>query len=185
MLRPFVGRQSPGCMSRKFNGTRSLAERPDSIEAARQVALRLLERRRRTRSDLSDRLVQGGFAEGTVEVLLDRLERVGLVDDLAYAEAFVRWRKAHKPRAKRLLLRELRHRGVPPAVAQRAVEEPAEDEPVDDLAMAERLLSTTEARYRGLPAKKRRQRLIALLRRRGFSWDVARRALAGQAIHRA
>src|SRR5438034_1106879 len=60
-------------------------ERLDDAEAAREAALRLLERTRRTRSDLARRLREKGFGGPVIEEVLGRLGEVGLVDDAEYA----------------------------------------------------------------------------------------------------
>src|SRR5207249_2007035 len=56
--------------------------------ACREAALKLLERTRRTRSDLERRLKEKGFAPGTVADVVGRLVEVNLADDAEYARAW-------------------------------------------------------------------------------------------------
>ena len=56
-------------------------ERAGDLDAAREAALKLLERTRRTRSDLARRLKDKGYAAAAIEPVLERLVGVGLVDE--------------------------------------------------------------------------------------------------------
>ena len=147
-------------------------------EAVREAALRLIERTRRTRSDLTRRLRDKGFAESDVEELLDRLAAVGLVDDAEYARAFLAGRWGRRAAVWRRLEQDLRQRGVSPAdiAAGRARLEAAQGA-IDEVEMARRVLQQTARRYAALDSNGRRRKLWALLARRGFSTDVIREAL--------
>jgi len=153
-------------------------ERSSDPDAAREAALRLLERTRRTRSDLAKRLRDRGFAAVAVEQALDRLSRVGLVDDVEYACAFLRGRASRRPAGRRRLELELRARGVGGEDVARAFERFGEQAPGPDEAEgAKRVLALAERRYRSLDARTRRQRLYALLLRRGFDREAIEAAL--------
>jgi len=148
------------------------------FEAAREAALRLLERTRRTRSDLARRLHVRGFANATIEQALDRLAGVGLVDDVEYAIAFLRERRARRTSGRRRLEVELRRRGVSADSISAASARLDETEGgLDETAAARRVLAQVERRYRALDPRTRRQRLYALLARRGFDGDAIESAL--------
>jgi regulatory protein len=154
------------------------SERSTDLGACREAALRLLERQRRTRSDLARRLRDKGFAETVVEQALDRLAAVGLVDDVEYARAFMAGRRARRAAGQRRLEQELRTRGVGAEDIQRAGERLDEEQgAMDEVAAARKVVAQAERRYRGLEPRVRRQRLYALLARRGFDGDVIRCAL--------
>lgn len=63
-----------------------------AIEAAREVALRKLDARACSRSELTSAIEGRGFSATIAVEVVDRLEAVGLVDDQAYADALVRSR---------------------------------------------------------------------------------------------
>lgn len=148
------------------------------VDSAREAALKLLERTRRTRSDLARRLHTRGFANATIEQALDRLAGVGLVDDVEYAVAFLRERRARRTAGHRRLEAELRRRGVTPENIAAAIERLDESEGgLDETAAARRVLAQVERRYRALDPRTRRQRLYALLARRGFDGDAIEAAL--------
>jgi regulatory protein len=152
------------------------AERSTDFDAAREAALKLLDRARRTRSGLARRLTERGFAAATIAEALDRLAGVGLVDDVEYARAFLRGRGARRPAGRRRLEQELRARGVAAADVAAAFER--EGAAADEAGGAARVVALAARRYRGLEPRIRRQRLYALLSRRGFDRDAIEAALA-------
>lgn len=154
----------------------------DDVSAAHEAALRALERRRRTRRELERRLAEKGFEPQTARAALDRLERVGLVDDLEYARAFLRERLGRRAVGARLVRNQLLARGVPAPLIDQALQEAAtdaEDElPRTEAERARRALAQLGRRYAGLEPRVRRQRLTAALARRGFDYDAIAEALA-------
>ena len=155
------------------------AEPNTDTAAARESALKLLERSRRTRSDLERRLRDKGFAAPTITEVVDRLAEVGLVNDAEYARAFLAGRWGRKPAGWSRLQRELRAKGVDDEAitAGRGLIEEREGA-ADELALARKLLAQLSARYAALEPRVRNQRLYALLARRGFDGDTIRRVLA-------
>src|SRR5437660_2648179 len=95
---------------RRFTGEDH--ERSSDPEACREAALRLLERARRTRRDLERRLHDKGYAEETIQGTLERLARLGLVDDVEYARAWLAGRPLRPPVGARRRTLELRARGI-------------------------------------------------------------------------
>jgi regulatory protein len=158
-------------------------ERTNDPEKAREAALRLLERTRRTRTELARKLREKGFAAATIAGVLDRLAAVGLVDDVEYAKAFLGSRLGRRTAGWRRLEQELRRRGIstPDAAAARArvAEEQGSG---DEVAMARRVLQQVAARYIKLDPRVRRQRLYALLVRRGFDGDTIEEALRSDGL---
>lgn len=163
-----------------FRSRRDPAAEPiDDPDAAREAALKMLERARRTRSDLAQRLADKGFTARVIEQVLDRLVEVGLVDDTEYARAFLSGRWGRRPSGWKRLQQELRAKGVSDhdVLAARGVIEQRAG-PVDEVESARKLVEQAARRYARLEPRVRSQRLYALLARRGFDGDVIRRALA-------
>jgi regulatory protein len=155
------------------------AEPIDDAGAAREAALRLLERTRRTRSDLARRLRDKGFTPAAIEEALARLARVGLVDDVEYARAFLAGRWGRRPAGWVRLQQQLRASGVSDADVREARARIEEREgAIDELATARKVVAQLSRRYAALDRRTREQRLYALLARRGFDGDTIRRALA-------
>jgi regulatory protein len=141
---------------------------PESV--ARAIVLRRLTAAPRTRAQLADDLLERSVPAEVADRVLDRFTEVGLVDDAAYAQAWVRSRQAGRGLARAALRRELRDRGVPEAVVDEAVGEVSADEEQRSAAdlVARRLPST-----RGLPGERRTNRLLGMLLRRGYPSGLA------------
>ncbi len=149
------------------------------VAACREAALKMLERTRRTQSDLATRLADKSFAPETIAEVLERLVTVGLVDDTEYARAFLAGRWGRKPAGWRRLQQELRGKGVSDeaVTAARNIIE-ARDGEIDEVAVAAKLVAQARRRYAKLDPRKQQQRLYALLVRRGYSGEVIRAALS-------
>jgi len=166
-------------MGMRGRGTSTLSEeRASDPAAAREAALKLLERTRRTRSDLARRLRDKGYAAAVVEPVLARLADVGLVDDVEYARAFLEARARRRTAGRRRLEQDLRARGISAddIAAARALLEAREGHE-DETAGARRVIAQAARRYAKLDPRARRQRLYALLMRRGFDGDAIEAAL--------
>jgi regulatory protein len=147
-------------------------------EAAREAALRILERARRSRAELTRKLREKGFVPAAIENVLERLAAVGLVDDVEYARAFLSERLGRRAAGWRRIELELRRRGIAAQDAAAARARLAEEQGAfDEVALARKLLAQVEARYAKLEPRVRKQRLYALLARRGFDGDAIVRAL--------
>src|SRR5260221_11663735 len=157
---------------------------PESVNATdpaacREAALKLLERTRRTRSDLARRLKDKGYAPETITEVIDRLGEVGLVDDTEFARAWLAGRWGRRPSGWRRLQQELRARGVSDEDVERARQLlAARDGAPDEVEAARKLIEQTARRFASLDERTRRNRVYALLARRGFDSDVIRQALA-------
>ena len=144
----------------------------------REATLELLERALRTRHDLERRLKERGFAAGEIAATLDRLAEVGLVDDVEFARTWLAGRWGRRPSGWRRLQQELRAKGVSQEDAERARELLSERGGApDEVQSAAKLAAQARKRYARLDPQVQRQRLYALLARRGYDSDVIRRAL--------
>ncbi|GAA4699453.1 hypothetical protein GCM10023324_62910 [Streptomyces youssoufiensis] len=143
-------------------------------EQARAICLRLLTGTPRTRKQLAQALRQRDIPDDVAEEVLSRFEDVGLINDAAFAEAWVESRHHSRGLARRALARELRTKGVDPALIDEAVGQlDLEQEERTARELVERKLRST----RGLDRDKRIRRLAAMLARKGYSEGVALRAV--------
>ena len=106
--------------------------------------------------------------------MLDRFEEVGLVDDAAFAQAWVQTRHAGRGLARRALAHELRQRGAAQSAADAALGEvsaQAEEERARALVRG-RLAATARLEH---PVRVRR--LAGLLARKGYPPGLALRVV--------
>jgi regulatory protein len=107
------------------------------------------------------------------DTVLNRYDEVGIIDDAAFAKAWVSSRHHGRGLASRALARELRQRGVEQEVAAEALAElDPETEAQTALDLASRKLRT----MRGEPDAVFR-RLVGMLARKGYPGGVAVRAV--------
>ncbi|MEO0557571.1 MAG: RecX family transcriptional regulator [Bacteroidota bacterium] len=148
--------------------------------AAKAAALRYVSHRARTTDEVRRSLLQKGFAEPIVEDTVADLDRLGLLDDAAYARQYAASRFNGPGYGPARIRQDLIRRGV----GRRDI-----DDALDALADTEDL--GAEAReqaakkWRSLASeadgRKRQKKTMDYLVRRGFGFDVARQAVEGLA----
>ncbi|MDI1459379.1 regulatory protein RecX [Catellatospora sp. KI3] len=145
----------------------------DPYELAREICLRQLAVRPRTRSELAAALRTRGVEDEVAAAVLDRYDEVGMIDDAAFARAWVNSRHHGRGLAARALGQELRRRGVDQETVTEALSE-LDDETQERTAyeLAERKLRTV----RGEPDAVFR-RVVGMLARKGYPGGVAVRAV--------
>ncbi|MDJ0381886.1 recombination regulator RecX [Streptomyces sp. G-G2] len=143
-------------------------------EQARAICLRLLTGTPRTRRQLADALDKRGIPEEVSDQVLSRFEEVGLIDDAAFAGAWVESRHHSRGLARRALARELRTKGVHAALVDEALGQlDSEQEERTARELVDRKLRTT----RGLERDKRIRRLAGMLARKGYGEGMALRVV--------
>ncbi|NLU65688.1 recombination regulator RecX [Streptomyces sp. HNM0574] len=146
----------------------------DPAERARAICLRLLTGTPRTRQQLADALHKQEIPEDIAEEVLSRFEEVGLIDDAAFADAWVESRHHRRGLARRALARELRTKGVESAVIDEAV---GQLDPEQEAETARDLVDRKLRSTRGLDRDKRIRRLAGMLARKGYAEGLALRVV--------
>ena len=143
---------------------RSAAASNTKVQAANMIASCPLSRR-----ELQKRLVRKGNDASDAEETVDWLERIGAVNDEAYARSLVR-HYASRGYGPARIREEMHRRGVPKELWDDALSElPDSGDTLDALI---------EKKCRGdLSDPRERKRLCDALLRRGFSWSEVRAAM--------
>ncbi|MFI1358898.1 recombination regulator RecX [Streptomyces sp. NPDC020898] len=151
------------------------AESPaDPAERARAICLRLLTGTPRTRKQLADALRKREIPDDVAEKVLSRFEEVGLINDSAFADAWVESRHHGRGLARRALVQELRTKGVDSTLIDEAVGQlDSEQEETTARELVARKLRAT----RGLDRDKRLRRLAGMLARKGYPQGMALRVV--------
>jgi len=168
--------ERPGEPGRPGRRGASRREQPDEgppkdpAELAREICLRQLAVRPRTRAELATALRRRGIAAEVAAEVLDRYDEVGLIDDAAFARAWVTSRHHGRGLARRALAGELRQRGVDSALVGEALDEVDGDtERETARALVERKLRAAGS---GTPDAVFR-RLVGVLARKGYPAGLA------------
>ncbi len=141
---------------------------PESF--ARKILLDALTGQARSRHELSDKLAKKGVPAELAERLLDRFVEVGLVDDQAFARAWIASRQPGKGLARRALAQELHRKGIDDEVAREALDE---IDPGDEEATARALVRKKLRTMRRLEPAVATRRLVGMLARKGYPPGVA------------
>ncbi|WP_416960201.1 recombination regulator RecX [Streptomyces sp. Agncl-13] len=159
-----------------FSSSRAEKEEPpaDPAERARGICLRLLTGNPRTRKQLADALRKREIPDEVADEVLSRFEEVGLINDGAFADAWVESRHHGRGLARRALAQELRTKGVDPTLIDEAVSQlDSDQEETTARELVDRKLRST----RGLDRDKRLRRLAGMLARKGYSQGMALRVV--------
>ncbi len=161
-------------------------ESADPPTRAREICLRLLTLAPRTRAQLAEALRSRGIPAAVADDVLERFADVGLIDDAAFARAWVESRHHSRGLAGRALTLELKRRGVDDEEIREAV---AELGPDAEAATAKRLVEQKLGSTAGLPPEVRTRRLAGMLARKGYppglAFRVIREALESEGAHAA
>jgi regulatory protein len=144
----------------------SALAKADNFQRCLNAALHYLSYRPRSESELRERLYRRNFDEESIGRVVARLEELGLVNDMEFAQFWQDNRQAFSPRSSSLTRLELRRKGVAEEVISQVVT-PASD--------GEGAYRAALGKARRLPVsdyQSFRRRLGEYLRRRGFSYGV-------------
>jgi regulatory protein len=140
-------------------------EAGDPEAQARQICLGLLAIAPRTRAQLAQALRRRGVPAEAAEAVLARFTDVGLIDDAAFARAWVESRHYSRGLSRRSLSAELRRQGVSADDIREAV---GTLDPEQEAATARRLVEQKMAGTRGQTPEVRARRAAGTLARKGY-----------------
>ena len=154
------------------SATKRGSRQPKNPKSCHERALGLLAVRPRARRELERRLLAAGFEADEVADVLARLERVGLIDDEAFARQLAEHQFGTRRAGRRAVTSALLAKGIAPDLAAAVVDAAPEDEQ----ARAAELARSRAGRLSGVEPQRAFGRLTSLLVRRGYSPEVARAA---------
>jgi regulatory protein len=149
-------------------------EQTEELLSARNVALRFLGHRQRSKKEIRDKLREKEFGEEEILQALDALEQAGLVNDAAFARMFARDHLALRPTGTLLLKRKLLMLGVDKGTIEEALAEVLQDVDQQENARTagEKFLRKALAISPDQDAARLRSKLTRHLAGRGFGWDT-------------
>ncbi len=138
----------------------------DPRQHARDICLRLLAVRPRTRAELATALRRRGVPDEDAAAVLERYSEVGMIDDQAFARAWVSSRHRGRGLARGALARELRQRGVDGSAIGEALTELDQD---TEAATARALVDRRLRSMAEVSPEVAFRRLMGMLARKGYS----------------
>ncbi|PSO45188.1 hypothetical protein BRC21_00370 [Candidatus Saccharibacteria bacterium SW_7_54_9] len=153
----------------------------DQLERARaeaefskayQRVVNYISIRPRSEREITDYMRRKSYSVETARAVLDKVKRLQLVDDQAFARSWVEWRQSTTPRSRYQLQQELGQKGVDEETIEEALSGIDENEQVH---VARALIDKKGHRYSS------RQKLMSYLSRQGFTYDTIQKALDEEA----
>jgi len=141
---------------------------------AANVSLHQLARRGMSRWELQQVLQRREVDEHPADAELDRLERVGLLDDAALAVTLVYTQHTRKGLGRSAIAHELRRRHIEQDIIDDALSEIEDD---DERERALELAHKRVGQLHGVDDETARRRLNGFLARKGYSNDIVRAAV--------
>ncbi len=139
-------------------------------DKAYRSALTRLNRKMMSRFELFQKLRRADHPTPSIDKALDKLQSLGLIDDLAFGRALLRELQLRKPAGPRLLRSKFMQKGLDRALIEQLLSEHEQDH--DDTAAALKLAQSKQASLARLDPQKAKQRLWGMLARRGFHSDT-------------
>jgi len=129
--------------------------------------LNLLSFRSRSEHELKDYLKRKQQSPATIEIILNRLSKLGYVDDKKFAARWVENRRLLKPISSLKLRSELKQKRIP----NKVIDEVLAADVTDEQEVLKQLIEKKAKRYPD------QQKMMAYLARQGFRYDDIKQAL--------
>lgn len=169
MIEPALPEIEPAEISTSSITGQPRSSRPEN------VSMHALTRRGMSVAEMTDLLERREIDADEVAAEVERLERVGLLDDAALAETLVRTLQERKGLGRSAVSAELRRRKVDPVAIEQALESIDTD---DELTRAIEVATKRANQLRSYDPETAKRRLGAYLQRRGYSGSVLSAAMS-------
>jgi regulatory protein len=178
-VREILARAAAGIKAREAPAPRR--ENAGKFDRISNVSMHALGRRGMSVLEMRDYLLGRDFESDEVEEEVERLVRVGLLDDFELAETLIRTLRDRKGLGRSALVAELRRRKLDGEAIDAALEDLDDDELERAFVIAEK----RAGQLRSLDHETAKRRLSAFLMRKGYSGGIVQavvaRALSGTA----
>ena len=145
-----------------------------------KYALWLLGRRAYSEQEIINKLEGKKFPQIEINQVMEKLKNNHLVDDVKFSLMYIRNRDFTKPRSKWLISTELKRRGITKDNIEKGfLQYNSEDDSLNDKDRAQALVNLQLRKNSFIKKDKfeKKKFLLALLARRGFSYDKAREVI--------
>lgn len=95
----------------------------EEFAKARNKAFKLLSYRERTIKEIEDRLRKKDFTEEIIKAVVDFLLEKDYLNEERFAEMWIRSRKKHHPRGRKLIYKELKNKGLNQQIINTALDQ--------------------------------------------------------------
>ncbi len=124
--------------------------------------------RPRSEKEIKDWFKRKEVHESLFEELTNRLRKLELLNDEKFAKWWIDQRMSFKPKSKRIIIQELRIKGI----SQNIILDAFGETIIDEEKIARDLLSKKMYKWEKLEPKIKKQKMSQYLAGKGFGWDV-------------
>src|SRR6056297_1611318 len=135
---------------------------------ARNKAFKLLSYRERTIKEIEDRLSKKDFEADVIKAVVDFLLEKDYLNEERFAEMWIRSRKKHHPRGRKLIYKELKNKGVNQRTINNALNQYLSNQ--EELEMAQYLMDKWLRRRTEEDSSS--YKLKNYLANKGFNYDL-------------
>jgi len=147
----------------------------EQFEIAYNRALRFLSYRQRSVKEVRDNLAKKQFESDVIDQVIQKLLDQKFLNDAEFTRMWIESRNRSKPKAKRLLLFELRQKGIGEETVERMQHSGFRIQ--NDLSLAKKIVEKKMTKLKHLERNEIYKKLGGLLGRRGFDFGTIKRAI--------
>ena len=129
--------------------------------------------RPRSEKEINNWLRKYKVHQSLVKDLFNRLKRLELLDDIKFAKWWVEQRMNFRPKSKRIMIYELRSKGI----NKNIIEDVLSEVKIDELKIAKELLQKKKYKWGKLPRLEARKKMSEFLGRKGFAWGIIKNVI--------
>lgn len=148
----------------------------EEVQKVFDSAVNLLSFRSRSEKELRTRLKQKDYEENWIDQAIEKLKYYGYINDESFARMLARDKQNIKKLGSRGVKEELRQKGIDKETIEEVL-----DEVFDRQKELEQAIELCEKKFRTLgekdPLPKRKQKVFQLLIRKGYTFEVANKAI--------
>lgn len=145
-------------------------EQEEVVAKAFNAAANFLKTRERSKKEIRDKLKVKEYTSNVIESVIDKLERLDIVNDKRFAEVFIRDRMKLKPKGKKVLQIELLQKGVDKNIIEEVFETLLGGE--EELDLAKKVYEKALKKYGNPDDIEIRQKITKYLLGKGFGYSL-------------
>ena len=149
----------------------------DNFQFLLNKALFFLKFRSRTEKEVFDYLLKKikntNYSKKEIKKVIEKLKKMSLLNDKKFIEDYVSYRLKNNPKSQKVLILELRKKGVDESL----INEYFSQNQINEEELAFLLLKKRFPRWLNLDGKKRLKKAFDFLARRGFSFEVSKKTI--------
>ena len=148
----------------------------DHFEKYLALGYRYLTIRNRSEKEIRDYFIKKKVAPVVIEKLVATLYEQKFLNDETFARSWITSRARFRPKGKVALRIELAQKGISKDIIEQVMSEENEELP-DELTQAKSLIERRIVKVKDLPRQEMYQKVGGFLARRGFSWEISKKAI--------